>query len=532
MLQCLACISAPAAFPYCFVCCTHINPMSKNNFILLLLVLAKLLFQYTLIHPVYDLHRDEYLHLDQAQHLAWGYASVPPLTSWLSYIIAGLGNGVFWVKFFPALFGTLTMVLVWKTIEALQGDLFALLLGAVAVSLSAVLRINTLYQPNSFDILAWTGVYFAFIKYIRSQKTKWLYAAALVFALGFLNKYNMLFLAAGLLPALLLSPQRQLFAKKQLYYAAVIALLLVLPNIIWQYKNNFPVLHHLQELARTQLVNVNRSDFVKEQFLFFIGALFIIIAAFVGLFIYRPFKPYRFFVWAFAFTIAIFIYLKAKAYYAIGLYPVFIAFGSVYLSQWLRQGWRRWLQPVVFAIPVLLFIPFYRIGFPNKTPQTIQQHIQPYKTMGLLRWEDGKDHTLPQDFADMQGWKELAHIADSAFALLPSGEFTLVLCDNYGQAGAINYYTKNKNIQALSFNADYINWFNLQRPVVNMVVVKEPGEPINEEAKQLFESIEAAGSITNSFAREHGATVYILKHAKADVNKIIEREIKKRRAEL
>ena len=27
--------------------------------------------------------------------------------------------------------------------------------------------------------------------------------------------------------------------------------------------------------------------------------------------------------------------------------------------------------------------------------------------IGLLKWEDQKDHELPMDFADMLGWKEL-----------------------------------------------------------------------------------------------------------------------------
>jgi hypothetical protein len=73
----------------------------------------------------------------------------------------------------------------------------------------------------------------------------------------------------------------------------------------------------------------------------------------------------------------------------------------------------------------------------------------------LLRWEDGKDHLLPQDFADMLGWKELALKVDSAYLKLPNKDNTLILCDNYGQAGAINFYTRQK-LRAVSFNADYI----------------------------------------------------------------------------
>ena len=73
--------------------------------ILLCFIGLKFAIQYTLIGPEYELHRDEFLHLDQADHLAWGYLSVPPVTSVISCIIKMLGNSVFWIKFFPALFG-------------------------------------------------------------------------------------------------------------------------------------------------------------------------------------------------------------------------------------------------------------------------------------------------------------------------------------------------------------------------------------------------------------------------------------------
>jgi hypothetical protein len=79
-----------------------------------------------------------------------------------------------------------------------------------------------------------------------------------------------------------------------------------------------------------------------------------------------------------------------------------------------------------------------------------------YRKLGLLRWEDGKDHDLPQDFADMIGWHELAKIVDDAYEPLPDKINTIVLCDNYGQAGAINYYSKFPEMHAVSFSTDYI----------------------------------------------------------------------------
>ena len=172
--------------------------MSNKTIILISFIALKFLLQYILISPEYELQRDEYLHLDQANHLAWGYLSVPPFTSWNSYIIQLLGNSVYWIKFFPALFGALTIVIVWKSIEVLNGSLFALVLGATCVLFSVLLRVNTLYQPNSYDILSWTILYFILIKYIKSENPKWLFIGAAMFALAFLNKYNIVFLLFGL----------------------------------------------------------------------------------------------------------------------------------------------------------------------------------------------------------------------------------------------------------------------------------------------------------------------------------------------
>src|SRR5579872_1636012 len=106
--------------------------MTKKAIILTCFIIAKFLLQYLLYNSAYDLQRDEYLYLDQANHLAWGYLSVPPVTSWISYVIAFFGNTVFWVRFFPALFGALTVVIVWKAVEALKGTLFALILAATS----------------------------------------------------------------------------------------------------------------------------------------------------------------------------------------------------------------------------------------------------------------------------------------------------------------------------------------------------------------------------------------------------------------
>lgn len=290
----------------------------KKSLVLLFFIVVKFVIQYSLISPQYDLQRDEFLHLDQANHLAWGYLSVPPVTSWISYIIKLLGDSVFWIRFFPALFGAMTIWVVWKTIEELKGNLFALILGATCITFSVLFRLNMLFQPNSLDVLCWTTMFYLIIKYLSTNKTKWLYWLAITFAIGFLNKYNIIFLILGLIPAILLSPERKILFNKHFYCAALLALILIAPNLIWQYNNDFPVFHHMEILSKTQLVNVNRWSFIRSQLLFFPGTFIVCIFGFYALLGFQEFKKYRLFFWLFFITSEFFSSSKPKIIMQLG----------------------------------------------------------------------------------------------------------------------------------------------------------------------------------------------------------------------
>ncbi|HRP32999.1 MAG TPA: glycosyltransferase family 39 protein [Agriterribacter sp.] len=500
--------------------------MQKKTLILCIFIALKFLIQYSLIDPVYDLHRDEYLHLDQSNHLAWGFLSVPPVTSWVSYLIKILGNTVFWIKFFPALFGALTTLLVWKTIELLKGDLFALIFGASCITFSVLFRINLLYQPNSLDILCWTTFYYLLLRYLSSFQSQWLYYMAVTLAIGFLNKYNIVILIAGMLPAILFTPQRKIFRCRHLYLALALFLLLISPNLIWQYQNNFPVIRHLSELSELQLVHVSRWSFIRSQLLFFPGTFVVILTGLFALLRYAPYKIYRPFFWSLFFTLGIFLFFRAKDYYALGIYPVYFALGAVYIATFLENKKRIILKPVFIVLSFLLFIPVYQVAFPNKRPEYIISHKAKYSKLGLLRWEDGRDHHLPQDFADMLGWGELAAKVDNAFKGMPPQGNTLVLCDNYGQAGAINYYSQ-LGIRAVAFSADYVNWMDLSREYKNLIRVKDRMDRDDElkNTSVFFEKSFISDSITNANAREYGTTIFCFVGARININQRIRKEL-------
>jgi hypothetical protein len=508
-------------------------PNSKANnrhvLILLLFMLLKIVLELLVVNRVYELHRDEYLYLNQSSHPAFGYVSVPPLTAWVGNLVHLFGSSFLVVHFFPALFGALTIAFCWLIVHELGGGLSAKISTAVLLICSVLLRLDILFQPNSFDVLSWTAIYYLLIKFVNTRENKFLLWLGPAIGLAILNKYNVAFLLVALVPSFLLTKERTIFLKRSFWLGILIAFFIVLPNVVWQISNHLPVVHHMQELVRSQLDNVSRKDFLFFQVLFFFVGDLVLICALVAFIFYSPFRSYRFIGWSYLTTIAIFLAMKGKDYYSIGLYPVLIAVGAAFLDRVFNKEWRRFILPSIVVVNAIVFILVARFILPLLSPQQIRDHPDQFQSLGLLKWEDGKDHSLPQDFADMQGWKEMASKTEQVYANLPDSEkkTTIIICDNYGQAGAVNYYSAGRIPQAVSFNADYVGWFP-DHPISNVIAVKEVDDTIEKKYTDLFGSVEKKDSVTNGWAREKGTFIMLLRGADSSfARKIYDRAKKK-----
>ena len=481
----------------------------EKYWILLLIVVTKFILQFLVVNPIYELHRDEFLHLDQARHLAFGFISVPPFTSLISKIIFLLGGTIFWIRFFPALFGALTIVFVWLIIESIGGSLIAKIMASLSLLFSALVRLNILFQPNSFDILAWTIIFYFLVRYVQSEKRILLYYLALIIAVSLYNKYNPVFLLTGLLISFLILPQKKLLLTTDFLKAVLLVLLLFMPNIIWQGVNNFPVFRHMKVLKETQLDNNSSMGFIKEQLFFFLGSLPLILAALASFIWFKPFRKFRFIGISYLVIIALYAFLKAKNYYALGLYPVLLGFGSVYIEKLISVKWKIIVVPLLIGINLVICILSSKLVLPLLSPEEIRGKSLLFEKMGLLRWEDGKNHDLPQDYADMLGWHEMADKALIAYKMIPENELesTLVFCDNYGQTGALNYYNRSKMKEAYSFATDYIFWLPHLTTIRNIILV---GKKPDEKIISMFKDIKLVGVVENEYAREKGTGVYLI----------------------
>ncbi|MCA8829290.1 glycosyltransferase family 39 protein [Hymenobacter pini] len=477
----------------------------------LLLALLKFSSTFLLASHAYELHRDEYLYLDYGRHLAWGYLEVPPLTALQSWLTLALGGGWFWVKFWPALWGSLTVYVVGRAAQRLDGGNWAVALAGVCYLVGAYARLNFLFQPNSFEVLVFTlGAYLLIRQQQQPSPQRWV-ALGVVLGLGLLNKYTTLFYIAALGAALLLTPMRRALVTRAFWLGPGVALLLWLPNLVWQLRHGIPFLHHMQLLHETQLVHVSAAEFWQDQLLMNLPGLWVWPAGLLALLVGRL-RAYRVVALLCCGGLLLLTVLHGKNYYALGYYPVLLAAGAAWwekvLARWPRG--QRVLRPALLLVPVLACLPLLPVIFTVVPPGRMQQVGRHYQGTGIMRWEDGRDHALPQDFADMVGWRELADKTWAAYQALPAATRarTLILAANYGQAGAINYYNRHRPIPAAhSFNGSYLFWQHEAPPQPWHYVLLIDDEPDNLAAH--FRSFCRVGEVRNPYARERGTAILL-----------------------
>jgi hypothetical protein len=251
----------------------------------------------------------------------------------------------------------------------------------------------------------------------------------------------------------------------------------------------------------------------------------------VALLVSRAFRPYRAVGWVAVLGVALLAALHGKSYYALGYYPVLFAFGAVWWESRLAQrgqtsesGWKsaRRLALVVGLVGFLLaFLP---LMFPVRSPAAMAGLRPRYADLGVYRWEDGRDHALPQDYADMLGWHELADKTWAAYQSLPATvrAHALIKCANYGQASAINYYNRGRALPpATSFNGSFLFWFVLPPRCQAPIIVDDE---LHQELAPHFAAYRQFAAVANPYARERGTAVIIRLRPDSTVRALVRQE--------
>lgn len=499
--------------------------MAQARLALIALSLIKFIIPFYLQSDFYQPHRDEFLYLVEADHLDWGYLEVPPLLSVFSWVTDFFGSSMFYIKLWPSLFGALTYYLTGSIILSLGGKVYALLLAFLPFVFGVYLRVHFLFQPNFLEIFFYTAIAYSLVRYFQSFQNKWLYVFGLSAGLGMLSKYSIAFFIISVVVALAFTGNRSIFKNRHFYFSGIFACLIFLPNFLWQYIHRFPVINHMNELQETQLQYISPLSFLADQLLMNLPTFFIWIAGLYYVFSSPKGKKYSFLGIAYFLLIFILIVMHGKNYYSLGAYPYLFAFGALHLENWVTAKAAFWKYVMVLfaAIIGIILLP---MALPIARPARLAAF---YKTMqfeksGLLKWEDLQNHSLPQDFADMIGWKETAEKVSAVYHEIPESEQkqTLIYCRSYGMAGALNLYASQFNLPEVhSDNGTFLLWMPDNYNVKHLIFI---GHSMPDSADIVFEQFDQkriVDSLNYPMAREHGIKIIVYKNGNAQVDSLI-----------
>ncbi len=409
----------------------------------------------------YGIFRDELYYVACSRHLAWGYVDHPPLVAVLTWIGRALfGQSLPALRVIPIATGAAVMVVTAGITSRLGGDRFAQAVALISVAIAPqYLFVFHIASMNSTEVLLWaTAMYVVVLAVDGGGAKPWLLFGALA-GIGLLNKHSMLFLGLGILVGLLLSPARRQLATRWPWIAGALALALFAPHVLWQVRHGWPIVEFVRNAQENKIASLSLGQFLSAQVLLMHPLTVPIWFGGLAYFLWRRRgHPYQLFGWCFLTVMALLVFQRSKAYYFTPIYPMFLAGGAVLLEQ--LTGSARRVRSLVLAV----MVAGGTLLAPMALPVLPVGAFMKYSRALGIKPSSGERHemgALPQHFADMFGWEDLARTISQVYLSLPVDEqaSARVFAQNYGEAGALEYFRGTYELPAvISPHNNYWFW--------------------------------------------------------------------------
>ncbi len=465
----------------------------------------------------YGYFRDELYYAACGEHLAWGYVDHAPLIAVVARLSRWLlGDSLFALRFFPALAGAAKVLLAAWLVCELGGKRFALALACTVVFVAPIfLTFDSFLSMNAFEPVFWMLCAALAMRIVNGGNSRLWLLFGLVAGLGILNKHSMLFFGFGFFLALLITPERRFFRGKWIWLGGLIALLIFLPNLVWEIRHGWPTIEILRNVARVKNVPVTPLEFIWQQALLVHPLAAPICLA--GLYFFlraKDGKPYRFLGWTYLLVLAQLLVLKGKIYYLAPIYPMLFAAGAVCIERSIREHNWNWMKPAILVPLAVGGIVAAPLALPI-LPIDAAEKYSKFWNVEDVKVEKIDTGRLPQLWADMFGWEnQVATIAGVYHGLSPAEQAKCALITwNYGEAGAIDYFGAAYGLpKAISGSNNYHLWG--PRNYTGEVVISV-GVPL-EILHELFGDVQQAALIVSEYAipEEGNLPVYICREPK------------------
>jgi 4-amino-4-deoxy-L-arabinose transferase-like glycosyltransferase len=452
---------------------------------------------------LYGLHRDELYYLDSARHLAWGFVDYPPLTPAIARLSEFVfGTSVWGLRLWPSLTGAVMIVLVAEIARELGGGRTARILATIGAAVSPVLLgANWLFETVTFDQLTWLACFWVTARLLRTGDRRLWLALGAAAGVGLETKYTIVALLAGLAVGIAVTPLRRHLRTPWPWLGLGLTLAIFLPNVIWQVVNGWPSVAYTFNHHAAQSGDFAPLTFLSDQ-LALIGPLAIPIWL-VG---------WR---WLFsgkgralgvaAFVVFVIFLLAGKGYYIGPLHPLLVTAGACGLETWTRRR-ARWFRPATAVALVVQAVVLLPIALPLLPEAAMARSPLP---------------SIRKDFADTVGWQNLVTQVGDVYARVPESErsSTVILTDNYGEAGAINTYGPPLGLPtAVSGELTYYYWrpARLDGPLIGVGL--DPSF-----LSTLFDGCSNVATVSNAYGlnnQEFGAPIVVCARPKLALDRL------------
>ncbi|HJQ88240.1 MAG TPA: glycosyltransferase family 39 protein [Propionibacteriaceae bacterium] len=375
----------------------------------------------------YGPHRDELYFVAAGQRLAWGYPDQPVFTPLLARLATELAPHNLMVLRLPSLAAMALLVICAAAFARLLGGgraaqvLTASTIAASVITVTLGHRLST----ATFDTLAWTAVLLVVGHALQDDRPRLWLVAGLLAGLGLNNKTAVVVLLFAILLGVLLVPAcRAQLRTPYPWLGGVIAILLWLPNLGWQFMNGWPVLGLGADIAEEFGGVAGRVGLLLQASAMFSPLIAIVwIYGLVQLFREPGWVRLRPIAVAFLVAAVIFVIAGGKGYYLAGAIVPLVAAGCTALAA-------RWSGRRLIAAGVVLAVSA-AVAWPAFVP------MLPVRTYAASFYP-----ALDSDQLETIGWPEFADTVRATVDSLPADQRTraVVFTRNYGEAGALDWY--------------------------------------------------------------------------------------------
>lgn len=408
--------------------------VAKVDTILLIILALCGTVIHILLNGQYGFHRDELDFIMNARQLDWGYVSYPPLTPFFARVELELfGASLQALRVLPAVAQGIVMILAGLMARDMGGKRNAQLLAAVAVFITPIsLMGGTLIMYFAFDYLWWVLVAFFVVRLLATDDGRYWLGIGAAIGLGMMTKYTMAFWVAGLVVAVLFTSARKYLRTQWPYLGAALALVIVLPNLIWQRQHGLIALPYLAAIHARDIAWGRADDFLPRQLTDTTNpfSLPLWTAGLIACFCSPTLKRFRSLGWMFIATFALFLISRGRGYYTGPAYVMLLATGAVWFEQWLArlsQRARHWGFGLLWGAQVIGGVIAVIL-------------IKPIAPINSSLWEITAN--INREVVEMVGWPDLTAQVAEIYRAIPESEkpHTVILTGNYGETGALDYY--------------------------------------------------------------------------------------------